>query len=82
MVTVRAHSASAQTLLHQPTEGEQWREGEEKGERKKGREEKRERGKPCPTLTVPERHEVNVWCGNEEGGSENREGGGGEFSHT
>lgn len=42
VVTVRAHSASALTLLHQPTEGEPWRGRE--------REQERERGKPCPTF--------------------------------
>lgn len=59
VVTVRAHCASALTLLHQATEGEQWREGEEEGERK-----------TLLYFSVPERHEVSVWCEREVGGSE------------
>lgn len=53
VVTVRAHSASALTLLHQPAEGEQWGEGERK---------------TLSYFSVPERHEVSVWCEREEGG--------------
>lgn len=63
VVTVRAHSASALSLLHQPTEGEHWREGQ--WERK-----------TLPYFSVPDRHEVSVWCEREEGGFESRRGGG------
>lgn len=42
VVTVRVHSASALTLLHQPSEGEHWRDGQG--------EQGRDRGKPCPTF--------------------------------
>lgn len=59
VVTVRAHSASALTLLHQPTEGEQRRERGREGERK-----------TLAHFLVPERHEVSVWCERDEGGSE------------
>lgn len=56
---MRAHSALALTLLHQPTEGEQWKEGKGEGERK-----------TLPYFSVPERHGVSVWCERQEGGRE------------
>lgn len=50
---MRAHSASL-SLLHQPTESEHWREGQ--SERK-----------TLPYFSVPDRHEVSVWCESREG---------------
>lgn len=43
---MRAHSASALTLLHQPTEGKHGREGERK---------------TLPYFPAPEWHEVSKW---------------------
>lgn len=69
MVTVRAHSFLALTLLHQPTEGEQWKEAE------------RERGKPCPSLRC---QNGTKWMCGVRGGKEGlkEEWGGQELSHT
>ncbi len=60
VLTVRAHGASALTLLHQPTEGKHGREGERK---------------TLPYFSAPKRHEVSVWSEREEGASQRRRGG-------